>query len=241
MRVRMLIGFLGLCAGGVAQTALPPAPLPVTGEPYTAERTTTSYQKLADGTSIEHKSTVSLARDSQGRMWTKAKLPGDPLRPETMERYSISVYDPNTRTSTSWCTCNKFMTVKHFGDPLARRTERDPGIEGMDVYLGPSSSIRLKYHVEELPPQTIMGVTTRGSKAVRTIPAGVDGNDRDLTVTIQSWYSPELRLALMTIIDDPVKGLTKMEFENLKRVEPNPAIFRVPAGLMLQEAPAALR
>jgi hypothetical protein len=79
-------------------------------------------------------------------------------------------------------------------------------MEGMDVYLGPSSSIRLKYHAEELPPLVIMGVTTRGSKAVRTIPAGVDGNDRDLTVTIQSWYSPELRLALVTIIDDPSEG-----------------------------------
>jgi hypothetical protein len=167
---------------------------------------TTSYQKLADGTSIEHKSTVSLARDSQGRTWMKAKLPGDPLRPETMEWYSISVYDPNMRTSTSWCTCNKLATVKHFGDPLPRRTERDLGMEGMDVYLGPSSSIRLKYHAEELPPLVIMGVTTRGSKAVRTIPAGVDGNDRDLTVTIQSWYSPELRLALVTIIDDPSEG-----------------------------------
>jgi hypothetical protein len=241
MRVRMLIGFLVLCAAGVAQTALPPAPLPVTGEPYTAERATTSYQKLADGTAIEHKSIVSLARDSQGRTWTKAKLQGDPLRPETMERYSISIYDPNTRSSTSWCTCNKFATAKHFGDPLPRRAERDPGMEGMDVYLGPSSSIRLKYHVEELPPQVIMGVTTRGSRAVRTVPTGVDGNDHDLTTTIQSWYSPELRLALMTIIDDPVKGLTKLEFENLKRVEPDPAIFRVPAGLMLREDSAALR
>ncbi|MDE1177232.1 MAG: hypothetical protein PW789_11610 [Edaphobacter sp.] len=195
----------------------------------------TSYQKLADGTTIEKQSTASLARDSQGRTWSKVKRPGDPLRPETMRYETISVFDPNTRTSTNWCTCSKVATVKHFGEPLPRRTERVPGAEGMDVYLGPDREHRLKYHTEELPPQIIMGVTTRGSKVVRIVPAGVDGNDKDLTTTIQSWYSPELRLALITIIDDPVSGLRKFEFSNMKRTEPDPALFQVPAGYTLRD------
>jgi hypothetical protein len=72
---------------------------------------------------------------------------------------------------------------------------------------------------------------------VRTIPAGVDGNDHDLTTTIESWYSPELRLALITIIDDPIKGLRKLEFKNLKRTDPDLAPYRVPAGYVLQDDP----
>lgn len=225
----------------MAQERLPSAPQAVTREPYTAQRTTTTYQKLADGTSIEHKSTAYLARDSQGRTWARSTLPGDPLRPETMERYSTTVYDPNTRTSISWCTCNKIAMVRRFGEPLPHGEEHKPTVDGMDVYLGAANSTRLKYHMEELPPQVILGITTRGSKAVRTLPAGADGNDRDLTTTIQSWYSPELRLALVTIIDDPVKGLTKLEFENLKRVEPDPKIFQVPPGYTFQDAPAPSR
>jgi hypothetical protein len=200
----------------------------------------TSYQKLADGTTIEHRSTAYLARDSQGRTWSKVKLPGDALRPETMERYSISIYDPNTRTSTSWCTCSKVASVKHFGEPRPRRTERVPGADGMDVYLGPDPSSRLKYHAEELPPQTIMGVTARGSKVVRTVPSGADGNNHDLVTTIQSWYSPELQLALITIIDDPVSGLKKYEFSNMKRAEPDPTLFRVPGGYTLRENDAGI-
>ncbi|WP_125486626.1 hypothetical protein [Edaphobacter aggregans] len=111
----------------------------------------------------------------------------------------------------------------------------------MDIYVGPSASSRLKYHSEELPPQTIMGVTTRGSKAVRILKAGVDGNDHDLTTTIESWYSPELRLALITIIDDPVNGLKKYEFTNLKRAEPDPKIFQMPADYTFRDAPAVAR
>jgi len=106
----------------------------------------------------------------------------------------------------------------------------------MDVYLGPTPESRLKYHGEDLPPQVIMGVTTRGTRAVRVVKQGMDGNDRDLTTTIDSWYSPELHLALLTIIDDPVKGKSRLEFTNLKRNEPDPAFFRLPVGYTEREA-----
>jgi len=232
---------VGALPRAVAQGKLAPAPPIVTGQPFTAERTMTSYQKLADGTTIEHRSTTFEARDSQGRWWERWEVVSDPLRREQTTRVFTSVYDPNTRTKTVWCTCNKFADVTHFGDPLPQRPERASGAEGMDIYVGPSASSRLKYHSEELPPQTIMGVTTRGSKAVRILKAGVDGNDHDLTTTIESWYSPELRLALITIIDDPVNGLKKYEFTNLKRAEPDPKIFQMPADYTLRDAPAVAR
>jgi hypothetical protein len=220
---------------GVVQQALRPGPLPVVDEPYTADRVITSYQKLADGTTIEHHRTISSARDTQGRTWERSEAPGDPLQPAKVKQYRTTVYDPNARTSTNWCTCSKFATLIHFAEPLPARPEHQTGVEGMDVYLGPSGGQRLKYHGEELPPQVIQGMTARGSKVVRTLPVGADGNDHELTTTILSWYSPELRLALTTIIDDPVKGLTKLEFTNLKRTEPDPALFRTPDGYMVRE------
>jgi hypothetical protein len=183
-----------LCVVGMAQQALRPAPLPVMNEPYSGDRTSTSYQKLADGTTIEHHSTISYARDSQGRTWLRAEVIGDPLRPPKVKQFRMTVYDPETRTSTSWCTCTTFASRTYFGEPKPAPPEHQPGLEGMDVYLGPSGSQRLKYHAEEMPAQVIEGVTTRGSKVVRTVPAGVDGNDHDLTTTtIVSWYSPELK------------------------------------------------
>jgi hypothetical protein len=217
----------------LGQTALKPGPVPVRGQPYTAERLVTSYQKIADGTTIEHKHTSQEARDAQGRTWSRYEMTGDPLRAGP-KQFTTAFYDPDTRTETRWCTCNRYVTLTRFAEPRPLPPEHSPGLQGMDVYLGPSSSQRLKYHAEELPPQEIQGVMTRGSKAVRTIPAGVDGNDHDLTRTVLSWYSPELHLAMTTIIDDPVDGLKRLEFVNLKRVAPSPELFQIPAGYMVR-------
>lgn len=81
-----------------------------------------------------------------------------------------------------------------------------------------------------------MGIHAQGSKAVRTVPTGKDGNDRDLTWTVQSWYAADLNLALVTIEDDPIKGLTKYEFEDLKQVEPDPSIFTITQGYAAKDA-----
>jgi hypothetical protein len=223
-------------AGALGQSALRPAPAVVSGEPYTATRVVTTFQKLADGTEIEKQRTSFEGRDEQGRTISRWTPERDPLRKDQPERTMVRVYDPATRTGTTWCTCGKTATVQHFAEPLPQRPSRMPGAEGMDVYLGPESASRLVYRAEELPPQTLMGVWTRGSKATRTLPAGVDGNSKELVTTIDSWYSPELRLALTTIIDDPVKGLTKLEFKDLKRVEPAAASFQVPAGFVVRDA-----
>jgi len=225
-----------VCAAALhAQEKLPPAPPLVTGEPFTAERVVTTLLVLGNDSTIRHQSSSFQARDSAGRQFQSWEAQSDPLRPETRHTF-YDLYDPNTRTRTSWCSCSKVATLHHYGEPLPVRPEHQPGTEGMDVYLGPTPESRLKYHGEDLPPQVIMGVTTRGTRAVRVVKQGMDGNDRDLTTTIDSWYSPELHLALLTIIDDPVKGKSRLEFTNLKRNEPDPAFFRLPVGYTEREA-----
>ncbi len=169
----------------IAQDVNRLAPIPTTGEPYTSRRVVTSYQKLADGTEIQHESESYLARDSQGRTFHKWKLPSDPLQPNKGERFEVMIYDPDTRAEVSWCTCGKTAIVKLFGEPKPARQDRKSALEGLDVHLGPTPQERLKYHSEDLAPQIIMGVLTRGSKAVRTLPAGADGNSKELKITIQ--------------------------------------------------------
>lgn len=235
--MRTWIVLVGLLAAGAAVgQALKPGPIPVRGAPYTAERVVTSSQKLADGTMIQHHTSSLEARDSAGRTWSKWELPTDPLR-KGPKQFRVGFYDPDSRIKMEYCTCSKFVNMTRYAEPRPLPTERLPGPEGMDVYVGPNSSSRLKYHAEDLPGQMIQGVMTRGSKVVRVLPAGTDGNDHELTTTILSWYSPELHLAMTTIIDDPVAGLKKLEFTNLKRVEPDPAIFQLPPGSMVRDAP----
>ena len=65
--VREGIGFLGFEAGMREKT--------VTGAPFTATFSTESTQTLADGNQIQHKSTGTIARDSQGRTRREMGLP----------------------------------------------------------------------------------------------------------------------------------------------------------------------
>ena len=238
MRIWVGLGIFLSAVAGAQGTKLPPAPPLITGQPYVGERVSTSTLRLADGTTIQREGTSFEARNGQGWMVSRIAFRGDPLMPSRGEQFTTTIYDPNTRTSTTWCTCGKSAKVKHYGEPRRLPPEHIPNEDGMDVYLsdGPGTS-RMKYHTEPLPSQMIMGIEARGSKSVRTIPAGVDGNDHDLTTTIESWYSPELKLALITIIDDPIKGLRKLEFRNLKRTEPDLAPYRVPPGYVLQDDP----
>jgi thiol-disulfide isomerase/thioredoxin len=53
--------------------------------------------------------------------------------------------------------------------------------------------------------------------------------------TVESWYSPELHLAMLTIIDEPGVGKTTYRFQHVVLGEPDPALFRVPAGFTMND------
>jgi hypothetical protein len=218
-----------------------PFPQPVLNAPYTAQRVTTTYQKLADGTQITHERIDLVARDSLGRTWSQVEVQNKgPLRRDGKKFSAWIVWDPLTLTMADWCDCNHVAWLKHFDPPSPTRDNSAASVaqgrpQGVTVYIGPVTD-RMRYVLEPLPAQDLMGVRTEGSKAVRTVPAGKDGNDRDLTWTVQSWYSPDLKLALFTIVDDPVKGTAKYEFRDLKRIEPDPSIFRIPAGYAIKDS-----
>jgi peroxiredoxin len=73
----------------------------------------------------------------------------------------------------------------------------------------------------------IEGIPTRHSHHV----AGTD----TITETDDSWYAPRLRLALLTIIDKPGAGKTTYRFSGVSLTEPDPALFRVPSGMTLED------
>jgi peroxiredoxin len=73
----------------------------------------------------------------------------------------------------------------------------------------------------------IEGVPTRHDHWVTGMEKIEDSND--------SWYSPDLHLALLTIIDKPGVGKTTYRFVNIVRGEPDPELFRVPANLKIQD------
>ena len=244
-----MLAFGAILCSGFAQQARPqrgfetqtPFPQPILNAPYTAQRVTTTYQKLADGTQITHERKDLMARDSLGRTWSKVEVQNkDVLRRDGKKFTAVIVWDPITRTRADWCDCNHVAWIKRFDPPLASRDSSATSAaagrpQGVDVYLGPAND-RMRYVLTSLPAQDLMGVHTNGTRAIRTVPAGKDGNDHDLTWTVQSWYSPDLKLALFTIVDDPIKGVSKYELRDLQRAEPDPSLFVIPNGYQIKDS-----
>jgi peroxiredoxin len=53
--------------------------------------------------------------------------------------------------------------------------------------------------------------------------------------TYDTWYAPSLHLAMVTIVDQPGVGKTTYRFVGATLAEPDPALFRVPTGMTVED------
>ncbi len=79
------------------------------------------------------------------------------------------------------------------------------------------------------------GVKVEGKSVAYTIPAGEMGNKNPITVTTESWYSPDLQVTVYTKHSDPRSGDSIYRLANIKRSEPAPALFTVPADYTVKD------
>ncbi len=88
-----------------------------------------------------------------------------------------------------------------------------------------------------LGTRDVEGVRAEGKSRSYTIPAGEIGNKNPITVTTESWYSPELQATVYSKHSDPRSGETVYRMANIKRGEPSAALFTVPEGYTVKESP----
>ena len=94
---------------------------------------------------------------------------------------------------------------------------------------------------ESLGSKAIEGIPATGTKTTDTIPAGTIGNDKDLLITRETWYSPDLKLVLQSTQTDPRFGETTYSLTNVQRNEPDPSLFQVPAGYTTEKVPVMVQ
>ncbi|MDX2220058.1 MAG: hypothetical protein SF172_13635 [Burkholderiales bacterium] len=79
------------------------------------------------------------------------------------------------------------------------------------------------------------GVIAEGKMVSYTIPAGKVGNVRPITVSTETWYSPDLQITVYSKHSDPRSGDVIYRVANLKRSEQSAELFRVPADYDVQD------
>ena len=109
---------------------------------------------------------------------------------------------------------------------------------GSYTALFPSTSSRYDSRTEELGERDLDGVSATGTRTVTTIPAGTIGNERDIEIVYERWYSKELELVVYSKHSDPRFGEQTYRLTNLVRSEPDPSLFTVPNGYRVLAEPA---
>ena len=189
----------------------------ITGAPFSAERVTENVLTLADGTRIagpENRETIY--RDSMGRRRLERSITNK--TPGPGEFLMIEVRDP---------VAGKYYLIDDWNKVVHRMALEARPVE---IRTAEGEKIRKQWSGEKLGTQTIEGVETQGTKSTHTIPQGDLGNDRAMKATSEVWRSQELREVLLQKSFDPRYGELTSRLINLRREEPDAALFEPPSG-----------
>jgi hypothetical protein len=205
---------------------------------YTATVKTTHEQKLADGNAIHLFVTTHQARDSAGRTWEE-NFVGCEIQPDGKREplYRISVYDPTAKLNLSWTVGGRAPKVVQAVHQPVRPPVAPPSPElvRQQKAANRQEQARTGSRSENLGTRSVDGVLCDGSRTVRIIPAGEEGNDLPIEELDELWIARDLGLAMLRIDDDPRTGRNTVEVVDLKMAEPDASLFAPPAGYTLQE------
>lgn len=86
---------------------------------------------------------------------------------------------------------------------------------------------------ESLGEQVFGEVLAQGSLITTTYPIGYEGNDRPIVVSNETWISRDLKLEIMRKSIDPHYGMNLREMTNIRKAEPDAALFQIPADFTI--------
>lgn len=212
------VGFLGFAGG--------PANKVVTGAPYCGQLTTDFVQKFVDGNEIHRNTVTNVCRDSQGRTYRQVNLPAVVADSGDSPR-AVTISDPVAGVDYMLDPVHK--TYRKFVVPSGKpRDGVSPRFQGGNPNRGTTADLGF---------QTINGLSCKGTRFTRTIPAHSPlGNEQPLTVTTDRWHSVDLDIDVQTQTTDPSRGNTSTTMTNINRNEPDASLFQVPAGYTLQQS-----
>src|ERR1017187_1306521 len=213
----------------------------VTGSPLSAREETRTVQTLGDGTQLDSSEVSQFYRDSQGRTRTERTVEGETniqiLDPVASVRITLN---PAAKTATRITVpamagrggrgSAVSVAVNADGEAASRRTV----VVGLEPRVGVATTgPQLKR--EDLGLQMQNGVMAEGTRMTRTIPAGTIGNNRDIHVVNEQWYSKDLQMMVKTVNSDPRYGVTTYEMTNTSLAAPDAGLFMIPAGYTITE------
>ncbi|HEX3746084.1 MAG TPA: hypothetical protein VHW09_19225 [Bryobacteraceae bacterium] len=194
--------------------------LSVTGKPFSATETRRTVQMLANGAKIETSDSDQIYRDDQGRTRIEQSVDGKSV---------TVIMDP---VAHYVAILNRVEKTVHKTPIPAEMTSGSVSVAKGKVMVmmehkvgGPAQR---PVAVDPLGDREVNGIMATGTRKVRTIPAGAIGNDRDLQLMDESWFSNDLQLVVKSVSSDPRFGETTYQLTNIVRAAQDPTLFLIP-------------
>lgn len=200
---------------------------PIGDSPFSAQVSVETDQVLGDGTHITRKTNGSLSRDSAGRLRQELTI-SLPSVPSTADIGKIVIiFDPTT--GAQWTLMPAMKTAMKMTMPLPTTPKQNT--VSKTEFFGDEGT------AEKLGTENIEGVTVTGTRYTSTVPAGQLGNNQPLQLVSERWYSADLHVPLLLKRTDPMNGSKTLKLTDIRRDEPDPALFSVPADYVVKEFP----
>jgi hypothetical protein len=189
---------------------------PVIGKPLSASEVRHTEQILSDGSHISTSESERFYRDSMGRMRTETAT-------------GAIVFDPVAGFTYDFTTSRKTY-IKRPVSSVATVTIAAANHRSSIRSSSGQGKPEKAPVIEDLPAQSLNGIYVKGARLTITIPAGTIGNDHDLKVINERWFSDDLELLVRSSNSDPRFGTSTYELTNISQGPPDPALFQIPAG-----------
>lgn len=200
--------------------------LPVTGKPFSGRDSIEWTRHLEDGSVQIRHIEAGLARDSEGRIYRERRtwVPANSSQQSRLGH--IVLLDPIAHTQTTCNVATRQCTVTGYHASTTFTTAPE-SLDGGKRYLSR----------ESLGSDSIDGLEVVGTRETITISPGVVGNTLPLITTREFWYSPDLQVNLAVTRKDPREGTQVIHVVDLSLSDPDPKLFEIPAGFVVQSPP----
>lgn len=237
----------------------------VAGKPYAADAITEFTQRLADGNRISHTNKARVYRDSAGRTRREHALnalgvwQNSADQPATMIVINDPIADTSFILDPGAKTARQMQPFRAVHDAAAGAVTWEAAVpappppgaapvqhhrtvvrafppSAMAPVTGPFPASDTR--TEDLGEQDLQGVLAEGTRYTQVIPPGAIGNEREIAIVSEQWFSPDLGTIVMRRNVDPRFGETTYQLVNLVRGEPSADLFAVPGDYEILQAPA---
>jgi hypothetical protein len=202
---------------------------PIPNAPFTATVSTEWTRQTSDGATIVVKNHRMVARDGKGHVFEERRrfVPADSNAQSLL--FQMDYVDPVRHTRTVCLPSSSTCEVRNFFEPVSTST----------IPVGPMADGKHYLSREDLGKSETEGLETIGTRETIATNPGAVGNDREVTLTKEFWYSPKLGVNLFVKRIDPLQGTQVFTVSNISLAEPDARLFVIPAKYRVTDDRAA--